>query len=170
LRHPWGGGTTLRIVLPRIKKPSGGSIEPPPAAPRPLVFPDAAPAEDPVLIMPPPPMHDDTVPDTIADDFSDIDADDLLGDSDAEIPSPPTAIRERTGAPKHLPPELMEAETMILDPAEKPELTFDDEPGPEPEAEAEPAPEPEPDPGPALDGDDDFEQQAADEMKDFFGG
>ncbi len=201
LRHPWGGGTTLRIVLPRIKQPSGASIEPPPAAPRPLVIPDDAPAEAPVLIMPPPPPPSDErvpdpIPDTIADDFGGIDADDLLGDSDADIPSPPTAIRKRTGAPKHLPPELMEAETMILDPSDKPELPLDDEPAPDPapepapaaepevetEAEVEPGvepgpgaepdpvpePEPESDPGPALD--DDIEQRAADEMKDFFGG
>lgn len=129
LRHPWGGGTTLRIVLPRAKRPKHAdamnALAPPPSA---------AP--------------------TIDDEFSQIVVDDLLGDeTDADIPSPPTSIRERTGAEKIVPPDLMGAETLVLESEEKPELELGDEP------EAPPAPsEPE-----------DPEQVAEDEMRDFFG-
>jgi anti-sigma regulatory factor (Ser/Thr protein kinase) len=202
LHHPWGGGTKLQMVLPRIKKPKGGAIEPPPR-PAPIMVPEDAPAEDPVLIMPPPPpsapvpatdVHE--VPPEIAaevrGELGGIGAEDLLTRSGAKIPSPPTVIRERTGAPKYLPgeapdedaaaesppeleappadsdPDFMNAETMVLDP-EPPEPHG--EPAPDPgelsfEEEADEQDEKEQEEDEAADS---IEQQADDEMKDFFG-
>jgi anti-sigma regulatory factor (Ser/Thr protein kinase) len=209
LHHPWGGGTKLQLVLPRIKKPKGGTIDPPPR-PAPLMVPEDAPAEDPVMIMPPPPpvpatdVHE--VPPEIAAEVREelgsigsIGAEDLLTRSGAKIPSPPTVIRERTGAPKYLPgegpedegaaadapleleappadpaPDFMDAETMVLDP--EPSASPDESPADVPndpgelsfeEAASEDAADAEPDGEPPAA--ESIEQQADDEMKDFFG-